>query len=60
LKAIELSADPFERADVKLLEREGEWKRSVVSGFFSGVRKLACCNARPLGDDEVGDCEMPW
>ncbi len=54
LKAVELSADPFEEPETKLLEREAEWKRSVASGYFPGVKKLGCCDKGPLGTNAIG------
>jgi hypothetical protein len=42
LKAVELSADPFE--DMKLLKREGDWHRATLQQFFKNVKSLGCCN----------------
>jgi len=54
LKAVELSADPFESPELKLLKRDAEWDRKTVSGFFGGVKTLGCCKERPLNSDEPG------
>ncbi len=49
LKAVELSASPFEDGEVRLLKREPDWNRNAISGLFDGLRKLRCCVGGPLG-----------
>jgi hypothetical protein len=43
LKAVELSASPFEEGEIRLLERESEWRRSTISGLFDKIKLLGCC-----------------
>jgi hypothetical protein len=64
LKAVELSADPFE--EHKLLKRDGDWNREELCRAFEdakgkgkgarrlGVKGLGCCNGPQLGEDSLG------
>jgi hypothetical protein len=54
LKAVELSADPCESPELKLLKRDAEWDRKTLSSCFPAVKELKCCNKRPLGYDPPG------
>jgi len=52
LKAVEVSADPFEGSELRLLRRDAEWDRKKFSNLFPRVKILDCCSDGPFGQDD--------